>query len=58
MDNKQIAHDLAVAYTVGKQVPVETLVVEYRKNYELIYSYLKSEQVPKVKVSSKSSLGF
>ena len=33
MDNKQIAHDLAVAYTVGKQVPVETLVVEYRKNW-------------------------
>ena len=34
MEKKQIAHGLAVAYMVGKDLPTEELVAEYNKKYD------------------------
>lgn len=48
MTNEQIAHDLAVAKMTGSQLPAETLVEEYKKNYKEILKYLKA-QTPKAK---------
>ena len=42
MDKKQIAHGLAVAYMVGKDLPTEEMVTEYQKKYDEILKYLKS----------------
>ena len=36
MDKKQIAHGLAVAHMVGKDLPTEELVAEYQKKYDFI----------------------
>ena len=41
MDKKQIAHGLAVAHMVGKDLPTEELVAEYQKKYDEILKYLK-----------------
>jgi len=43
MTNDQIAHDLAVAYMAGRQLPAEILVDEYRKNYELLLECLNAD---------------
>lgn len=43
MSNEQLAHDLAIARMAGKQLPAETLVVEYKKNYSEILSYLQTQ---------------
>ena len=42
MDNKQLAHDLAIARMAGKQL-ADILVDEYKKNYSEILSYLQSQ---------------
>ena len=49
MTNDQIAHDLAIARMAGKQLPVDVLVDEYKKNYKEILKYLK-EQTPKARL--------
>ena len=41
MDKKQIAHGLAIAHMVGKDLPTEELVAEYKKKYDEILKYLK-----------------
>lgn len=46
MDNKQLAHDLAIAKLSGTDLPPEKLVEEYRHIYSEIYDYLSNE--PKV----------
>ena len=43
MDNKQLAHDLAIARMAGKQLPADILVDEYKKNYSEILRYLQSQ---------------
>lgn len=43
MTNEQLAHDLAVARMAGKQVSADILVEEYKKNYQAILNYLKSQ---------------
>lgn len=43
IDATQIAHDLAIARLAGKQLPVNTLITEYRSTYSAILDYLKSE---------------
>lgn len=47
MDNKQIAHDLAVSKLYGSTLPTDKLVEQYRQYYEEIYGYLKSQEKPK-----------
>lgn len=51
MDNKQLAHDLAVARMAGKQLPPDVLVDEYRKTYDAIFKYLQSEPKPQAHVT-------
>ena len=46
MDNTQIAHDLAVAKLYGSDLPTDKLVEQYRKYYEEINNYLKSQVKP------------
>lgn len=46
MDNKQIAHDLAVAKLCGSNLPTDKLVEQYRQYYEEINDYLKSQIKP------------
>ena len=58
MDNKQIAHDLAVARMAGKELPADILVAEYQKNYKEILKYLDSQPLPKAKIGSRKDLGF
>ncbi|MCM1218808.1 MAG: hypothetical protein NC548_30355 [Lachnospiraceae bacterium] len=43
MDNKQLAHDLAVAKLYGSDLTAEKLVEQYHKYYDEIYGYLKSQ---------------
>ena len=43
MDNKQLAHDLAIARMAGTQLAADILVDEYKKNYSEILSYLQSQ---------------
>lgn len=50
MDNKQIAHDLAVARMAGKQLPPDVLVEEYRKTYKELLKYLQEQPVPKARL--------
>lgn len=47
MDNKQIAHDLAVSKLCGSCLPADKLVEQYRQYYEEIYDYLKTLEKPK-----------
>lgn len=46
MDNKQIAHDLAVAKLCGSNLPTDKLVEQHRQYYEEINDYLKSQIKP------------
>lgn len=46
MENKQIAHDLAVAKLYGSDLPTEKLVEQYRQYYKEIYEHLKSQVEP------------
>ena len=46
MENKQIAHDLAVAKLYGSDLPTEKLVEQYRQYYKEIYEHLKSQAEP------------
>lgn len=43
MDNVQIAHDLAVAKLSGSDLPCKELCDMYRKYFNEILDYLKSE---------------
>ena len=43
MNNEQIAHDLAVAKLYGSELKIEELIKQYRKYYEEILLYLKTE---------------
>lgn len=43
MDNVQIAHDLAVAKLSGSDLPCKELCDTYRKYFNEILDYLKSE---------------
>ena len=58
MDNKQIAHDLAVARMAGKQLPADVLVDEYQKNYDEILKHLQNQPLPKAKIHNRASLDF
>ncbi len=57
MDKKQIAHDLAIARLVGKELPANVLVAEYQKSYDEILKYLQSLPPAKAKIHSKNELG-
>lgn len=57
IEKQQIAHDLAVARITGKQLPTDVLIDEYKKNYDEILKYLKSQPIPKAKIRNKSDLG-
>ena len=46
MDNKQIAHDLAIAKLYGSDLSTDKLVEQYRKYYQEINDYLKSQSTP------------
>lgn len=46
MENKQIAHDLAVAKLYGSDLPADKLIEQYGQYYEEIYDYLKSQVKP------------
>jgi len=46
MDNRQIAHDLAVAKLCGSNLPTDKLVEQYRQYYKEINEYLKSQVEP------------
>ncbi len=46
MDNKQLAHDLAISKLYGSELPAGKLVEQYRKYYDEIYEYLKSQVKP------------
>lgn len=43
MDNKQLAHDLAIAKLSGTNLPPDKVVEQYRKLYSEFYEYLSSE---------------
>lgn len=43
MDNKQLAHDLAIAKLSGTTLPPDKLLEEYRHIYSKIYDYLSNE---------------
>lgn len=46
MDNKQMAHDLAIAKLYGSDLETDKLVEQYRQYYNEIYEYLKSKVEP------------
>lgn len=46
MDNKQIAHDLAISKLYGSDLETDKLVEQYRQYYDEIYEYLKSKVEP------------
>lgn len=46
MDNKQIAHDLAVSKLYGSDLPADKLVEQYRQYYQEINDYLNSQSKP------------
>jgi len=46
MDNKQLAHDLAIAKLYGSELSAGKLVEQYHKYYDEIYEYLKSQVKP------------
>lgn len=46
MDNKQIAHDLAVAKLYGSGLETDKLVEQYLQYYDEIKSYLNSQSEP------------
>lgn len=43
MDNKQLAHDLAIAKLSGTNLPPDKVVEQYRKLYSEFYEYLSNE---------------
>ena len=47
MDNKQIAHDLAVAKLYGVSLSTDKLIEQYRQYYKEIYECLESNEKPK-----------
>ena len=57
MEKKQIAHGLAVAYMVGKDLPTEELVAEYQEKYDEILKYLKSLPPHETIVTDRIKLG-
>jgi hypothetical protein len=57
MDKKQIAHGLAVAHMVGKDLPTEELVNEYKKKYDEILKYLKDMPPHETIVTDRIKLG-
>lgn len=57
MTNEQLAHDLAVARMAGKQLPVDILVDEYKKDYAEILKYINSQPTPKAKIHNKNNFG-
>jgi len=46
MDNRQIAHDLAVAKLCGLNLPTGELVEQYRQYYKEINEHLKPQAEP------------
>lgn len=46
MDNQQIAHDLAIAKLYGSDLQTDKLVEQYRKYYQEINEYIKSQSQP------------
>ena len=57
MDKKQIAHGLAVAHMVGKDLPTAELVKEYQKKYDEILKYLKEQPPHETIVTDRIKLG-
>ena len=43
MDNKQLAHDLAIAKLSGTDLPPDKLIEQYRKLYSEIFDCLSNE---------------
>lgn len=43
MDNKQLAHDLAIAKLSGTNLPPDKVVEQYRKLYSEFSEYLSNE---------------
>lgn len=43
MDNKQLAHDLAIAKLSGTDLPPDKVVEQYRKLYSEFSEYLSNE---------------
>lgn len=52
MDNKQIAHDLAVAKLYGSDLPTEELIKKYRQYNEEILSALNNKPKQQAKIFS------
>ena len=52
MDNKQIAHDLAIAKLYGSNLPADKLVEQYRQYYEEILSALNNKPKQQTKIFS------
>lgn len=57
MEKKQIAHGLAIASMVGKDLPTEELVAEYKKKYDEILKYLKEQPTHDAVVTDRIRLG-
>ena len=57
MEKKQIAHGLAVAYMVGKDLPTEEIVAEYKKKYDEILKYLKAQPAHEPIMTDRIKLG-
>jgi len=57
MEKKQIAHGLAVAHMVGKDLPTEELVAEYKKKYDEILKYLKDQPAHETVMTDRIKLG-
>lgn len=43
MDNKQLAHDLAIAKLLGTDLPPDKAIEQYRKFYSEFYECLSNE---------------
>lgn len=54
MDNKQLAHDLAVAKLYGSDLAPGKLVEQYHKYYDEIYEYLKPQVEPQKVQAAKN----
>lgn len=46
MDNKQIAHDLAIAKLYGSNLSTKELIAQYKQLYEELLSELYSQTPP------------
>lgn len=54
MDNKQIAHDLAIAKLYGSDLETDKLVERYHQYYDEIKNYLNSQAKPQTAQATKN----